>query len=283
MVTKGLEDLFEYIHKTRGIDFALYRHATIKRKLDLLLEETGLSSYSDYLQYLKSNSDEIDNLIKTLTIKVSNFFRNPLVYELLYSNVLPEIISEFRFLKVWSIGCANGEEPYSIAIMVNELLKKERDFFDVKILGTDIDSEAIGKAITGEYHENELSEVKKKYLDAFFQKIPGPHNPLHEQEHIYRINNEIKSLVTLSCEDMIGRLRSRKLRLEAYNLLLCRNVLIYMNRELQEEILKNLSEIIYENGYLVLGETETIPEIYRNSFNQIFPGVKIYKKLTSIH
>ena len=271
----------EYINSIRGIDLALYRHATVKRKLDLRLDETGSRNYEEYLNYLMANPGEINNLIRALTIKFSNFFRNPLVFELLYSSVLPELISEFRFLKVWSIGCANGEEPYSIALIINELLKREKDYFDYKVLGTDIDSTAIEKALKGEYHENELLEVKKKYLDAFFQKISELREPLHGHEHIFRIRNEIKSMVEFTCDDLIGALKSKKAFPGAYNLILCRNVLIYMNRSLQEEVLRSLSERIYENGYLVLGETETIPEAVKNKFSQAFPGVKIYKKIAA--
>lgn len=214
-----------------------------------------------------------------MTIKFSNFFRNPLVFELLYSSILPELIAEFRFLKVWSVGCANGEEPYSIAIMINELLKREKDFFDYKILGTDLDGGAIEKALKGEYHENDLLEVKKRYLDDFFQKISEPGETPHGHVHMFRISNEIKSMVKFACDDLIGALKTKKAFPDAYNLILCRNVLIYMNRSLQEEVLRSFSEKIYGNGYLVIGESETIPEAIKDKFSQIFPGVKIYKKL----
>lgn len=199
------------------------------------------------------------------------------MFELLYSNVLPELISDFRFLKAWSIGCANGEEPYSLAIMINDLLKRERDFFDVAITGTDIDREAIEKGLKGEFPNTELAEVKKKYIDACFKQIPDIHRQ-YTQEHIYSINKEIRSLVELRCDDIVRHFKEKQSFPEAFNIILCRNVLIYMNRSLQEEIYQGITEKIYEKGYLVIGETETLPDIVRNNFDQVFPGVKIFRK-----
>lgn len=129
----------------------------------------------------------------------------------------------------------------------------------------------------GEYHERELSEIKKRYLDTFFRKITHDEKDF-EHEHIYRLSNEIRSMVKLAGEDLIIRFKSKRTMSDAYNLVLCRNVLIYMNRDLQKEIFQNLSKVIYKNGYLILGETETIPEALKNDFIQISPWVKIFKK-----
>jgi len=280
--TEGLKNLFEFINKNRGIDFSLYRQATIKRKLKLRLDETGKANSQEYLSYLKLHPEEVDVLINTLTINVSNFFRNPLVYELLFSEVLPELISGFRFLKVWSVGCANGEEPYSIAMMTNELLKREQDYFDVSIFGCDIDSEAVGRALKGEYREGELSEVKKKHMDAFFRQVSKSDESLSMHEDVYKINDEIKAMVKFESSDLIADLKTGRKKLGDYNLILCRNVLIYMNMSLQAEVFKDLSDKLYENGYLVIGATETLPESLRENFEQVFPGVKIFKKKAGI-
>lgn len=257
----------------------MYRHATITRKLQLRLDAVGAGNYDDYLVYLKSRPDELDKLIRALTIKVSNFFRNPLVYELLGSFVLPELASGFGFLKIWSLGCAHGEEPYSVAIIIHELLRKERGEIDVRIVGTDIDSGAIARATEGEYSENELLEVKKKYMDTCFRPVEKKRLS-SEQEQFFRVNNEIKSMVRLECADIIKKLQVRKSQLNSYNVILCRNVLIYMDRDLQQEIVNNMSELLFENGYLVIGESETMPSVCRNNFVQVFPGVKIFKKVT---
>ncbi len=276
---EGLKNIFRYVNEARGVDFALYRHATIARKLELRLAETGNQSYRNYLSYLESHPEELDKLIRTLTIKVSNFFRNPLVYELLFTSVIPELISEFGMLKIWSLGCAFGEEPYSTAILVRELLKREKRNFDVKILGTDIDAGAIEKGILGEYPGRELEEVKKKYLDSCFQKVVIKAAPV-ANESTYRINNEIKSMVMLECADIIKKLEAKRKQRSTFHLVLCRNVLIYMDKTLQQDILRNISGLIPEKGHLVIGESETVPPIGKDEFRQVFPGVKIFRKIS---
>jgi chemotaxis methyl-accepting protein methylase len=272
-----LKRIFEYVNEARGVDFGLYRPATVTRKLELRLAESGSRDYREYLAYLTLHPGELDKLIHTLTIKVSNFFRNPLVYELLFSSVLPELMAGFNFLNVWSLGCAYGEEPYSVAILVRELLKKERGTFDVKIVGTDIDAGATEKALLGEYAAAELEEVKKKYLDSCFRKILREDQP-SSHDAVYRISNEIRSMVKLECGDIVRMLEERKRQAAAYNLILCRNVLIYMDKSLREKTLKNMTELISEKGYLVVGESETLPAGIRDKFIQVFPGMKIYRK-----
>ena len=274
----GRQRLFEYVNGLRGIDLSLYRRATVARKLDLRLDETATRSYTEYLGYLKSHPGEIDNLIKALTIKVSNFFRNPLVFELLHSRVLPALLSEFGALRIWSIGCATGEEPYSVAVILKELLSKERAAVHADILGTDIDAEAIRKAVAGEYPDEELQEVKKRHLDAFFHEIPATAQHHAGQKRRYGINDEIKSMVRFEPGDIVATFRQREGAKGSFHVILCRNVLIYMNRALQQKIFGCIADIMVPNGYCIIGESETIPETSRNTFVQVFPGVKIYRK-----
>ncbi len=272
----GLRNLLEYIHKSRGIDFTLYRFSTFRRRLELRLSETSTHNYREYLEFLRAHPEEIDVFIQALTIKLSNFFRNPLVYEFLYSYVLPEMLTGNHFLKIWSVGCARGEEPYSVAIMIHDLKKLTRKSCDVKILGTDIDSEALQQAMKGEYREDDLFEVKKKYLDTYFtrtQNSGGTHPTA-----LFRINDEIKSMVTFERADIMNSEKLRDTHSNDYQLILCRNVLIYMTRNLQEKVQSNLSEMIAENGYLVIGETETLDGSLRDFFIKIFPEKKIFKK-----
>jgi chemotaxis methyl-accepting protein methylase len=274
----NLKNLLEYINETRGIDFSLYRQATIRRKLAGRMQETGNNDLREYLDYLRSHPQEMQNIVAALTIKVSNFFRNPLVFELLFSNILPELINDFRFINAWSIGCANAEEPYSLAIILRELLKKENNPVTVRIQGTDIDSKAIENALKGVYPGGELEDVKKKYMDSFFENVPKPHEEFTGGEQSFRIKYEIKEMVSLECDDIITRLKTKTGRYNHYNLIFCRNMLIYLNRPLQEEILLKLMEMLYENGYLIIGASETLPEPVKQHFVQPFPGVKIYKK-----
>ncbi len=275
-----LKELLAYIQLCRGIDFSLYRQATVSRKLDLRLQDTKCRDYGEYLAFLKSNPDEFQRLIRTLTIKVSNFFRNPAVFDLLSLQVLPMIVDEFGFLKTWSLGCAWGEEPYSIAMLVHEFQSEQRLSFVCHIQGTDIDPEAIEKARKGQYSVEELIETKRKYLDAYFSRIL-PQPGACSGNARYQLNDEIRSMVRFSSGNIMTMLLSKEACSGSYNLILCRNVLIYLNRQVQEEMIRALCNNLYGNGFLVLGEAETMPESMRNQFEQPFAGIKIFRKKNS--
>jgi len=269
---EGLSNLLAYVNDQRGIDFSLYRHATVIRKLDLRLHATKTVSYAAYLEYLKSHPAEIENLVGTLTIKVTSFFRNPPVFEILASSVIPEVMSRFGCLRIWSLGCASGEEPYSLAIIVRDLLKKEKEEINVKIVGTDIDAGAIGKAVRGEYQENAVAGVRKEYVDKFFQMMQEPAS----QGCLYRISDQIKSMVRFEKDDVLSGLERAKDAGRLYHISLCRNVMIYMNRALQEKTVADISGILCAGGYMVMGESETFPDSVSDRFTQTFPDLKIY-------
>jgi len=276
----SLKQLLEYIQAMRGIDFSLYRRATVSRKLELRLQETKSRDYRKYLAFLKANPDELQALVRTLTIKVSNFFRNPVVFELLSSRVLPELAAEFGFLKAWSLGCANGEEPYSIAMIVHEFQSQENLSFVYQIQGTDVDPDAIEKARKGEYSDEELFETKRKYIEKYFVTTGYQPNSGYGHEQ-FRLTDEIKSMVRFSSDNIMSMLLHKRAYLGSYNLILCRNVLIYLNREMQEEMIRAIGDILYDKGCLVLGEAETMPESVRQEFEQPFPGIKIFRKRQS--
>jgi chemotaxis methyl-accepting protein methylase len=269
---EGLADLLAYVNEQRGIDFSLYRQATIARKLELRLQATGAGSYAAYRNYLKSDPLEMGHLIGTLTIKVTGFFRDPLVFELLSARVIPETMARFKSLRMWSLGCASGQEPYSVAIIVCELMNKGKETTNVKIMGTDIDAAAAEEAIRGEYPERAIAEIKQRYVDKFFSAIED-----HAQREIkYRITDQIRSMVSFEHEDIVSGLGRAREEGRLYHIILCRNVLIYMNRALREEVLRTIADVLYDGGYLVIGESETLPGSVRNRFRQTFPGVKIY-------
>ena len=269
--------LLAYVNRQRGIDFSLYRHATIIRKLQLRLQATKAVSYLAYLEYLRTHPEEIENLLETLTIKVTSFFRDPLVFQLLSSLVLPEAMARFSPLRIWSLGCASGEEPYSLAVILRDLMNGEKEEMKVEIIGSDVDAAAIGNAVRGEYPESELAEVAKKYVDKFFQAMPAS-GPKHLS---YRIDDRVRAMVSFETDDIISGLRKAKNAGRKYHIILCRNLLIYMNRALQEEVVSNIADVLCSGGYLVIGESETLPDAIRGGFVQTFPGVKIYLRKPS--
>ncbi len=278
--SNSLTQLLEYIRAAQGIDLGSYRQATVVRKLDLRLQATNMGDYARYLTFLKANPDELQALIKTLTIKVSSFFRDPLVFEVLRSRVIPEVANEFGFLNAWSVGCARGEEPYSIAMIVHELRRHYGFSASVHIQGTDIDPDAINKARAGEYSDEEFAGAAQRYIDTYF--TASPYRPASDYGHNHGIlRDEIKEMVHFSCDNIITMLLYKKPYIRSYNLILCRNVLIYLNREMQEWVIRILGDILLEKGYFLLGETETMPGNLRGMFEQPFPSFKIFRKKTS--
>ncbi|HLA48829.1 MAG: hypothetical protein A3I04_01525 [Nitrospinae bacterium RIFCSPLOWO2_02_FULL_39_110] len=265
-----LYELLEYVRELRAIDFNAYRQDTIKRMLEKRLQSTRMPDYASYQQYLRENPQEIDVLIDTLTIKVSHFFRNPLVFEVLKKTVLPELIDTGKrdTLRIWCAGCAKGEEAYSVAILIREIIKEEPFIPDIFLIATDINREAIEDAKNAVYPDEALLEVKKGYLDTYFNIEDGN----------YRLKDEISLMVTFAYHDVTTGSTPKEGIFSDYHLILCRNLLIYLDRELQERVLKSLSGFLVEKGYLVLGEVESLPAQISKGFYEIIPNTKIFRK-----
>lgn len=267
---EDLNRLLRYIKDLRGVDFNSYRPGTLKRRLERRLDATNTSDYAEYLQYLNGHPEELDGLIDSLTIKVSCFFRNPLVFEAIRCFVLPQLIDACRgnILRVWSAGCARGEEAYSLAILLHDIFTKEQTDAPLFIIGTDIDRKALSDAKKGLYNAEAVSEVRKRCLDRYFINEEGR----------YRLTGEVRSMVTLAYHDVMNCTSPKEGVFSGYHLILCRNVLICYDRDLQKKVLKCLSELVLKDGCLVLGEAETLPEEVMKGFREIIPDTKIFRK-----
>lgn len=260
-------ELFEFIKDRRAVDFNVYRPSTIGRRLALRLSAVGMPDYPSYLAYVKKTPAELDSLIDVLTIKVSGFFRNSMVFDVLRETVLPKLIETFKgdVFRVWCVGCAKGEEAYSVAILLKEIAEKEALPSKPFIIATDIDREALAEAERAVYKAERLLEVKKKYLDRYFVR----------KERTYTVDQEIWSLVTFACHDVTSGRPPKEGIFSNYHLILCRNLLIYLNRELQERVLEQTSALLETGGILVLGEAETAHE---KNLLELMPHTKIYRK-----
>ena len=180
-------ELLEYVRDRRAIDFNVYRPETIDRRLKLRLSATEMPDYASYLRYVNNTPSEIDNLVDSLTIKVSHFFRNPFTFETLRELVLPDILETFRndTLRIWCAGCAQGEEVYSLAILMKEIIGNAATPPRIFLIGTDIDTRTLEEAKKGVYKADSLLEAKKGYLDKYFDIIDG----------FYHLKGEITSFV----------------------------------------------------------------------------------------
>lgn len=268
--TDGLSGILDFVKEKRAIDFSAYKHGTINRRMALRLLETGMPDYDSYYRHLSADPAEIDLLLDALTINVSCFFRNPLVFEILKEQILPTLIeaSPPGGLRIWCAGCARGEEAYSIAILLKEISPEIGETVPAFILATDIDRSALAFAASAFYRGDALTEVKKAVFEKYF--VAGNNG--------YRLTGEIRSMVTFARHDLATSKPPKEGIFSNYHLILCRNTLIYFNRELAERTVKFLSGVLDAGGYLVLGEAEAVPSRLRRDLRGAIPRPGIFRK-----
>jgi len=270
--------ILKQLCRMHGFDFSEYRQSTIKRRLARRMAFTGAGSYREYLDILQEMPQEYNHLLHDLTIKLSRFFRNQYVFDRLQNEVFPDILRSKKkhdqnVLRIWCAGCAFGDEAYSVAITLVEFLKRKKektDDYDVTIFGTDIDEETLEKARLGEYDGDAVKEVKKGILDEYFF-VSGDY---------YRVVDSIKILVSFTIHDLTSETHMSPPSgiVANYDLILCRNTLIYFSVPLQERVFLNLFKSLNPGGYLILGRSESIPKNLEDSFILKNPKERIYKK-----
>ena len=171
-----LEVLLDYLKGTRGFDFTGYKRATLERRITKRLQSVGCNDFSDYLDYLEVHPDEFGQLFNTVLINVTSFFRDSSTWEYLAKSVVPRLIErrdEGAPIRVWSAGCASGEEAYTLAMVFAEALGAERMTDSVKIYATDADEEALTKARVAVYSEQEVADVPAPLLEKYFDVSDG--------------------------------------------------------------------------------------------------------------
>ncbi len=229
-----------------GIDFRQYKMPTIVRRLSRLMSGARSKSLAEYLRYLNANPEAYQRLVSAFLIKVTGFFRDPALFAHLRERVLPAIVSRAKQsgeeLRFWSAGCATGEEAYSIAILLAEVLGDEVDEFPIRIFATDLDADAIAFARRGIYPAGALSEMPPEYLSKYFTPVGSA----------YQVRKRIRNLTVFGEYDLGQRAPFPRI-----DMILCRNVLIYFTRELQQRTLQLFAFSLREGGCLVLGKAET--------------------------
>ncbi len=251
---REFDALLDLIRERSGIDFSTYKTATIIRRLRGRMGATGHSSLASYRKLLETDGEEYARLISSLLIKVTEFFRDPKVFNHLRDETLPLLIDEARKngrqLRVWSAGCSTGEEAFSLAITLAESIGEDAEPVDVRVFATDIDSAAIAFARRGLYPPAALQNVPPLLLSRYFVKSDGG----------YEVAKTLRSLMIFGEHDLGARAPFPRI-----DLILCRNVLIYFNLPMQRAALETFGFSLREDGRLVLGPSETVaamPEPY---------------------
>lgn len=233
-----------------GINLTNYKRPQMERRINSLMRSQSFQSYTEYLAALQKDEKQLEKFLNHLTINVSEFFRNPPQWDVLKKRILPEILKENLELKGWSAGCATGEEPYTLIM----ILKDKLGFRCPRILATDIDERALQKAKAGVYQEKSLVNVPQNYLKRYFFK----------KESYYYIDDEIKKLVDFQKHDLLKDPFGSN-----FDLILCRNVVIYFTDEAKDFLYKRFYDALRPGGILFTGSTEQIFQASKLGFETV--------------
>lgn len=265
---KSFELLLNKILIERRLDLKHYRQEILKRKLATRINANNLASYAEYLNFLIKNPLEYDKLFETLCINVSEFFRDPEVWVtakyLLESVIRKKIEKNEQNIKIWSAGCANGEEAYSIAITLKEILKENTGKLHIDIFGTDIDKKCLTGALVAQYTKEQLKNIDELNLNKYFITPNGQK---------FKLKQELVNMVKFQYFEL-----SSDKFITDVDVIFCRNVFIYFSKDMQEKILNNFYNALKPQGYLIMGKVETIAIDSKENFKTIDTEAHIYQK-----
>jgi chemotaxis methyl-accepting protein methylase/chemotaxis receptor (MCP) glutamine deamidase CheD len=229
--------------------FEHYQRKFIEKRIDFRMKNLNLNYYQDYIKYIRANPVEVDLFLDKFTINYTYFFRNFKIFENFENYIKFYVNYTNKSLRIWSAPCATGDEPYSIAIVLDQLKKNNKNFPEFKIIASDIDPAALEIARKGIYGEYSVHEIPEIYLKAYFSKHDTDVGPK------FILSNDIKDKVEIIQEDIIkGHQKNTK-----YDVIFCRNFFIYINQFAREKLLKIVDSRLFDGGLLILGGSETLP------------------------
>lgn len=236
------ETLKRYIEQTLKIQCSSYKEDYIKRRLLSRMRSTNSADYGAYLRYLKVTTPELELLRNALTVNVTEFFRDTEVYDAIKKEVLPDLFKQRKRLRIWSAGCSTGEEPYSLAMILHEMMALHKDL-SAQILATDIDLVVLGKAKEGIFSPKAMVKLTETQAHRHFDKLPNGD---------FKAKQHLKDLIKFTPNDLMSGIPvSRYL-----DLITCRNVTIYFNEKQKDELARTFHGALVADGYYIMGKTE---------------------------
>jgi chemotaxis protein methyltransferase CheR len=252
----------------RGFGCASYKDKCLRRRVAVRLRARGVHTYEDYARVLDNDAAEYDRLLEALTINVTKLFRNWDVYASIATNVIPALFnSERSRIRVWSAGCSSGDEPFSLAILFHRHAATTgmlAQLGRVEIVGTDIDRKCLEAAERGQFEEGHFGDTPDELRRQYFSSV-RPFTVVHS----------VRNLVRFESRDLIRESPPPS----RHDLIVCRNVLIYFDRETQERLFEVFYESLAPNGYLVLGKVETLLGRSRSRFVPVDARERIFRRL----
>jgi two-component system CheB/CheR fusion protein len=267
----ALEKVVVLLRAHTGNDFTFYKRNTLYRRIERRMGIHQIGKMTNYVRYLQENSQELDLLFKELLIGVTNFFRDPAAWEQLRKQGLPALLasrSPRQPLRAWVPGCSTGEEAYSLAILLKEVVEelKPKDKFAIQIFATDLDRDAIDKARQGVFPDNISADVTEARLKRFFTK----------EANGYRVRKEIREMVIFAPQNLIMDPPFTKL-----DILCCRNLLIYLTTEVQKKLIPLFHYSLLPGGILFQGSAETVGD-FTDLFAPLSGKSRLFRRVESI-
>jgi two-component system CheB/CheR fusion protein len=267
--SEAFERLLEYLRDDRGFDFTGYKRSSLHRRIGKRMQEVGAPDYEAYLDMLEASPEEFGELFTSILINVSAFFRDPPVWAHLADELIPALLerkSPDEPIRAWSAGCATGEEPYTIAILLAEAVGEDRFREHVKVFATDVDGDALARARQATYPRTQLKEVPETLIERYFE---GAGDRLS-------VTKDLRRSVIFGRNDLV-----RDAPISRVDLLACRNTLIYLNSETQRNVMARLHLALADRGFLVLGKSELILT-YSDGFTPQNLSLRIFRKVPGV-
>lgn len=251
---KDFEYIRDLIGDRTGIVLSDHKVDMVYGRLARRLRQLNIPSFREYLSVLedKDDSDELIEFTNALTTNLTSFFREPHHFEFLQKQGIPELLKRRpkKRLRIWSAGCSTGEEPYTLAITLREAIPGIRNW-DVKILATDLDSNVVAKGKSGIYTQDRVNGIDKNRLNKWFKKGG------REQEGQVKVSRELQDLITFKQLNLLHQWPMKG----PFDIIFCRNVVIYFNKDTQRELFSRYAAHLADDGYLIIGHSESLHKI----------------------
>lgn len=267
---EAFEALLRYMRDSRGFDFTGYKRTSLMRRVRHRMDQAGYAAFDDYLDFLQASSDEFTALFNTILINVTSFFRDPDAWEFISAEVIPRLLAErgpADPIRVWSAGCASGQEAYTLAMLFAEALGPDGFRERVKIYATDVDEDALSEARAASYDAKAVESVPPDLLGRYFEQLNGR----------YAFHKDLRRAVIFGRNDLV-----KDAPISRVDLLVCRNSLMYLNAETQRNVLGRLHFALSPQGTLFLGHAEMLLS-HGERFTPVNLKHRIFRKVAGTH
>lgn len=266
--------LRDFIYQQSGIFIAENRKYLVENRLSNRIKELNLKTFGEYYYFLRFDAGrkgELTKLFEVITTNETSFYRNPPQLKVFQDKILPATLEEIKKkgpkkLRIWSAGCSTGEEPYTLAMILHEVLKSEISLWDIKITANDLSEAVLKAARQGRYNEYALRTTPKEIADKYFLK----------KENVYDVLPKLKNLINFAPINLSDRLMLK--RNERSHIIFCRNVIIYFDDEMKKQVIESFYDNLLPGGCMLIGHSESLHNISRTFKPEHHTGTIVYRK-----